>query len=1755
MAIETDLSVAPYFDDTNHGLSQNYYRVLFKPSLPVQVRELNELQSILQNQIEEFGDNILKRGTVVRGCSFSFYNEYPYIKVRDNQLDGAPVNPSELVGYYVTSSTNHKAYVLDYADGFEQTDETKTLYLRYVNSGDSGANQYFQASDVLTVSSPTNGVPKVNIDVNGTGYSNSDSVVFVSAIAVTDVTGTITVGSILQQPNTGANAVVVSVDSSTYTNKTILTVKPKPSDLSDSTKTANNWTFSLGVDNTIRDTSNSSVTAVPIETIGTGAVATATTDSAQRVIDVTVLDEGSGYYVPPFVTVRSLSGANSVVLTAQNYKSRITVFNTNSAVGLAYAFGVSEGVIYQKGHFLRVDPQTIVVSRYDQYPNNVSVGFKTEENIVDAFTDTRLLDNALGSRNATAPGADRLQLTPDLIVQDTTAARANVEFFPLVEFSEGIPYKQNQRTSYNQINDEMALRTSEQTGDYVVDPFMVAVKSTTNNSLIANTYTIAVDPGRAYIDGFRTETFGTYQITADKGIDTEIRNSANVSLNYGSYITVNNLAGSFDFGSGATVSLRSAAKGYVSNTADIATGTITAPGTQIGTARVRGLQYADTNPTGTPTGVPTSQYNLYLYDIQMNAGQTFTNVRSVYYDGATYDGIADVVLQQISVGSSTSTGAVLKNTVASDKTTLDKLIFNSGFDSPLSINNISYIYRKFDDTGTNFSMSNSGVIVMTLSGNEYFPYNTDLTSSQKSELVFYPLSDAIANQTITGTVSVSTSSNVITGTSTTFVSDLQAGDYIIVPANSSVNAMKRVVSITNSTSLTVDSNVGYTNSSTTVTRVFPKYIPLPILTRNGITANATIDSQTLNIDMGTRFQGSSNVGLGVAFNILVSNSSVDDRIPNRNLFVKIAVGNNTTGFGYSSFGNSATASFTSGSASVTGTGFSIFYDDDPVVITSNSISFNAIIDTVADDTDLTLTTAVNFTGSGTIRRAVNSNGPWCLGIPDAFRLRAVYLANSSSVNVNSFDVTRDFYIDHNQNPNFYDLSYLVKKRDSALILGPQDFLLVQFDAFTQTYEGRPVTINSYVSPNSSIRTTKDSANLASLTSVKYDVNTFEVPELFSAAGTNYDLISYIDFRPRVANSAVYTNSSSTATINPPYVKTFTTAAKNFPTPDSVLSCDVEYFLGRVDSVYVDSSGKIGVNRGHPTPLFTLFSSNVDDLVTPVKNKKVLVLNNVRIPPYPNLEEFMDEQLSEIVNKNVINEKLLTKRQDDKVITRLFTQRNIEVNQPRRYTMEQIGNLERRINDLEYYVALTNLELQIKDLNLPSSANSSINRFKFGFYADNYDDVQFTDLASPEFKALIENGRVVPMYEQVRIVHPAPVCEFTDFAIVDQPKVTGNPPPAPPPPGQPPTPPPPVAVCVNTAVKEVKNANNKTGTIESTFLTMASALGNNSGQVTVYCYFYGAEDRLRIYQSNSANSFGVSALLSTNSSVAYTNTDINYLKTLPWFSEVSNTNLARHTKNGEYLKYGAKLTFTHNPARGRHYKFETTKGSGSYIWRYRVEYPINVDCNANTTPTPNTTPINYVGTITVNKSGDDFRSNYIVIRKDAARGEASTLLFDRYRINATGLKPSTLHKVYVEGKDVTNLCDSTPSSTFVPETILGLTSWDTYSGTPFSPNTNPASVFVMTDTRGQLDMFLYFPDSRRTEKYQEYSGGRDTGATYTESNQGFIMNPKVEIRNTDKTSQASLTIAGKIDAFVMSGFGGAGGTQTSSGTNMSSFTWL
>ena len=79
MTQNTNLNVSPYFDDFDED--KNYNKVLFKPGYPIQSRELTTLQSILQNQIEKFGQHFFKEGAVVIPGGIFYDNRYYALRI------------------------------------------------------------------------------------------------------------------------------------------------------------------------------------------------------------------------------------------------------------------------------------------------------------------------------------------------------------------------------------------------------------------------------------------------------------------------------------------------------------------------------------------------------------------------------------------------------------------------------------------------------------------------------------------------------------------------------------------------------------------------------------------------------------------------------------------------------------------------------------------------------------------------------------------------------------------------------------------------------------------------------------------------------------------------------------------------------------------------------------------------------------------------------------------------------------------------------------------------------------------------------------------------------------------------------------------------------------------------------------------------------------------------------------------------------------------------------------------------------------------------------------------------------------------------------------------------------------------------------------------------------------------------------------------------------------------------------------------
>ena len=75
----TNLNSAPYYDDFDKD--KKFLKVLFNPKLPVQVRELIQIQSILSDQLSRLGDSSLTDGTMVIDGNFNVDTNVEYVKL------------------------------------------------------------------------------------------------------------------------------------------------------------------------------------------------------------------------------------------------------------------------------------------------------------------------------------------------------------------------------------------------------------------------------------------------------------------------------------------------------------------------------------------------------------------------------------------------------------------------------------------------------------------------------------------------------------------------------------------------------------------------------------------------------------------------------------------------------------------------------------------------------------------------------------------------------------------------------------------------------------------------------------------------------------------------------------------------------------------------------------------------------------------------------------------------------------------------------------------------------------------------------------------------------------------------------------------------------------------------------------------------------------------------------------------------------------------------------------------------------------------------------------------------------------------------------------------------------------------------------------------------------------------------------------------------------------------------------------------
>ena len=87
----------------------------------------------------------------------------------------------------------------------------------------------------------------------------------------------------------------------------------------------------------------------------------------------------------------------------------VTTLTTSVSSGSGSVVSIEEGIFYVGGYFIYVSPQTLTLDKYDSSPT-YRVGLQIVETIITSVDDTSLLDNALGSPNYTAPGANRYKI-------------------------------------------------------------------------------------------------------------------------------------------------------------------------------------------------------------------------------------------------------------------------------------------------------------------------------------------------------------------------------------------------------------------------------------------------------------------------------------------------------------------------------------------------------------------------------------------------------------------------------------------------------------------------------------------------------------------------------------------------------------------------------------------------------------------------------------------------------------------------------------------------------------------------------------------------------------------------------------------------------------------------------------------------------------------------------------------------------------------------------------------------------------------------------------------------------------------------------------------------------------------------------------------------------------------------------------------------------------------------------------------------
>ena len=1035
---------------------------------------------------------------------------------------------------------------------------------------------------------------------------------------------------------------------------------------------------------------------------------------------------------------------SSGVASATTFTSQFSAAAGSSVANLAGSTGpasrkgsavnVQAGVYYIRGFFVTCSEETLVLDKYSDTPS-YRVGFTVTETLVTPESDTTLLDNATGANNFAAKGAHRLKISLALAKLDR-GSTADGSFVELIDVKSGVIQSIVRATEYSVLEETLARRTFDESGDYTVRPFQFTSRecvdtsvrnedfkgaftagATTDDGNTASTSLLAlqVSPGKAYVKGTEIERIAPTFKDINKARDFDTVNAGVSTFDLGNFAFIENVYGTPDitFISGEATAFKT-----LELYDDKISTRGTANGNLVGVARARSIQYHSGTVGSTSTN-NTSRYKLFMFDIQpftklklsgtpsptllashANGGVQIKGVTSnatgfVFASGTSNDlvNLTNVVGtfsagEKIIASDSSETGGIVENASDADLTISEV--------SEFSFSDVRSVFMQDADSGQDFT---ADFVLESQTGEEgsIALDGTDSTGADSGDSV---LLDGVQLQTGVEADGISEVSRELPQVAR--LKDTEKNRAIFKLPKKVVKTLLTTANAgTTDTQYTVRRQfTGTTNSSGVVSfsagsnETFVAFAEKDY-TMSILTAGSGTGAQGDIVSISGKTSGTGSAALTITDNTILGNAakvklsatilktSVTHKTKTTNLMKQLKVTDAAT----HAFGTRPTdRTISLGRADV----FNLV-----AVFDSESTSTDASAPelTVGSITG-TFTRGEKITGSssGATGRIIDTTSPISfVAKTGTFTIADTITGDSSgatavvsAVSLGSDVVTSRYELDTGQRDNFYDIARIVRKPGSS---APTGHLLVIYDYFEHG-SGDLLTVDSYV----------DSADQMSYEDIPTYSATKVDPDAPKPSG-QFPLTDTYDFRPRVEDIAG--TSSTLETVDEVTGNSFNFFARQYDgtgsstvdvcQPGSFIQSDFEFFLPKVAIVSMSSNGDILVNEG--------IGAEIPN--APKLPENTMKLATLSLPAY-------------------------TFKPSDVQIVR-------EKNQ--RFTMKDIGELERRLDNVEYYTALNLLERDAESFEITDA--NGLSRFKAGFVVDNFSGHRLSDTEHKDYECSVD----------------------------------------------------------------------------------------------------------------------------------------------------------------------------------------------------------------------------------------------------------------------------------------------------------------------------------------------------------------------------------------------------------------------------------